>query len=62
MKPSSPCHYCEARHLGCHSECEAYIKYCEELARINELIISAKEAETQYLKGRKTMRRKKCLK
>ena len=27
----SPCHFCEHRHKGCHSECEEYKKSVNEL-------------------------------
>ena len=27
---SAPCKDCQRRYLGCHSECEDYIKYNEE--------------------------------
>jgi hypothetical protein len=59
MKPSSPCQFCKDRTIGCHSECEAYKDYCDDLARVNALINSAKETETQYIKSRRRMRKKK---
>lgn len=43
-----PCHYCEHRHLGCHSECEAYINYCREIEEQNALI-RAKKAEEKEI-------------
>lgn len=30
------CKGCEKRHVGCHSECEAYQKYRESLDRYND--------------------------
>lgn len=32
MKPESPCKGCENRHERCHTECEEYGQYKEELA------------------------------
>ena len=57
MKPSSPCHYCELRHKLCHAECEEYIKYREELDRINHIIEEAKENETRYLESKRRVKR-----
>lgn len=30
--PQSPCRDCKERFLGCHSTCEAYIKYRKDIA------------------------------
>ena len=32
----SPCKDCEKRYLGCHSECEDYFKYQEEVKAWNK--------------------------
>ena len=47
-----PCHNCETRHLGCHSECEAYATYRKEYAKLRDAIKleKAKQAEvTEYI-------------
>ena len=49
-KPESPCHFCDHRVLGCHSECEDYKKYCDEIEKIHELKLAAQEKEAQ-IKG-----------
>lgn len=37
MKLDSQCCYkCEKRHMGCHADCEDYLKAKEELAEIKE--------------------------
>lgn len=46
----SPCHFCDHRVLGCHSECEAYKAYCSEIEKIHELKYAASEKEAQ-IKG-----------
>ena len=35
-RPKHSCKGCEKRHVGCHSECESYIKYSESLKEYNE--------------------------
>ena len=57
MKPSSPCHFCELRHLGCHSDCDAYKEYCTELARINNIINEAKENEAKFIEAKRRVKR-----
>lgn len=44
-----PCYRCEQRHTGCHSECEAYAKYCRENAKRRYLIKSQKEEAYSYV-------------
>jgi hypothetical protein len=46
-KIEAPCHYCENRHLGCHSECEAYVNYCRENENQNALIRTKKAKEKE---------------
>lgn len=48
MKPKSPCMYCEARYIGCHGECEAYLHYKDEWAKIKTIISEAKHKEREY--------------
>ncbi len=31
-----PCKNCKGKHLGCHSDCKAYIKYAENQKEIRE--------------------------
>lgn len=45
-----PCHNCEQRHIGCHSECEAYANYCKENAEKQALIYSKKAEEAEVCK------------
>lgn len=45
---SSPCHNCQDRCLGCHSNCKEYNDYCEENARIHSIINEAKENEARF--------------
>ncbi len=46
-KPDSPCHNCDRRVLGCHVNCRDYIIYCEENARIKELLHADQEKDAQ---------------
>jgi hypothetical protein len=32
----APCKDCQERHIGCHAECERYIKFKEESAEIEK--------------------------
>lgn len=59
MIPSSPCHNCESRHLGCHSKCKEYNDYCTERARINSIINEAKENEAKLFGVKKRVLRSK---
>lgn len=37
MKHKIPCHHCEERYLGCHSECANYIAYRTERDELLEI-------------------------
>lgn len=54
---SSPCHNCERREIGCHCHCKDYTDYCAELARINSIIIEAKENEARLNDAKKRVLR-----
>lgn len=57
----SPCHYCDHRAIGCHSNCEAYKAYCGEIEKIHELKFAAQEKDAQikgYEHEKKQKRRK----
>ena len=60
-KPESPCHFCEHRAIGCHSECVEYKAYCNDIAKIHELKYAASEKDAQmkaYEHCKKQKRRK----
>ena len=59
MIPSSPCHNCERREVGCHSNCKEYNDYCTEKARINSIINEAKENEARLNGVKKRVLRSK---
>ena len=42
-----PCKDCENREVGCHSKCEEYIEWKEELAELNKKIAKEKLADWQ---------------
>jgi len=33
-----PCKECAERHMGCHSECERYLKYKQQIKEIHEKV------------------------
>lgn len=35
-KPNSPCKICNDRYIGCHSKCDKYNKYKNNLEKINK--------------------------
>lgn len=41
--PEAPCHNCPDRHPKCHSECERYLAFVEERAKVRKVM--ADEAE-----------------
>jgi hypothetical protein len=59
MIPSSPCHNCERREIGCHCNCKDYNDYCTEKARINSIINEAKENEAKLFGVKKRVLRSK---
>lgn len=36
MRYKSPCQFCEDREVGCHSKCEKYADFLEEVAKQRE--------------------------
>ena len=58
MIPKSPCYNCEERHDLCHSHCERYLKYREELDGYNEVVRKSKE-EACRLNGYEISKRKR---
>lgn len=63
MKPKVPCQNCEKRHLSCHSKCDAYKAYKQELDKLNEQVRKEFEEDSFYNEVRskvsKDYRRKK---
>ena len=43
MKPQSPCHNCDERVLGCHSECDLYLTFRRALDKYNEAVRNSRE-------------------
>lgn len=43
------CKGCTKRYVGCHSECEDYLKFRRELDEKNEARIKAKQEEDRYI-------------
>ena len=41
----TPCRFCESRKVGCHTNCEKYTEWKEELVKHNEKIREARRAE-----------------
>lgn len=62
-----PCHNCELRHVGCHSDCEVYKGWRAERDELNEKIYQEKELYRvandiryeKYLEWRRKSRRNK---
>lgn len=48
MKNKCPCHNCPDRYVGCHSLCERYKAFREEIRKLNEKINKVKEADRIY--------------
>ena len=46
-KPAVPCHNCENRQVGCHSNCEAYATYRRENAMRNGAKKDAMAGDTE---------------
>lgn len=54
----SPCHHCETRSVGCHSQCERYLGWSESEREKKAVIHAAKANDLRYLDHvRKTVRR-----
>ena len=51
-----PCHKCEHREIGCHSNCAAYLDYKEALPKTSGKDIAMAEA---YFVHKNSFRRKK---
>ena len=51
-----PCLNCPDRHTGCHSSCEKYLAYKEELARIKDKMAKEKQ-EFNLTVGHKLQRK-----
>lgn len=45
----TPCKDCARRVVGCHSTCEEYATYRQELAEMKEKIDQAKSFEKEYM-------------
>lgn len=41
-----PCRFCTKRHLRCHSTCEDYLEYKEQVSKANET--KSKQLNTSY--------------
>lgn len=46
----SPCKNCENRRIGCHSGCEGYKRYCEEIKALRAVIKRENEYDA-YMKN-----------
>lgn len=57
----SPCHFCDRRVVGCHSTCEDYKKYCDEIAKIHQLKLADQEKDAQ-IKGYEQQKKKRIKK
>ena len=55
MKP--PCHKCEERHIGCHSECEKHIQWVKERKEIQESIRKENETINYLVESGKRLKR-----
>ena len=40
-----PCYQCEDRHIGCHSECDAYKQWCEKNEKMKKDIFEQKQLD-----------------
>jgi hypothetical protein len=61
VKP--PCKNCTERSISCHSTCEKYLSYREQLDKQKDLILQAREAQSDLYNFKsngikKVMRRK----
>lgn len=48
MKPQSPCYNCKNRKANCHSNCDDYLAYKQELNEYNERRNKQKNIEADY--------------
>lgn len=54
MKPfklsrlESPCKYCSARYVGCHSTCNLYLDYASKTRRLSETIKKENDSRADY--------------
>ena len=48
MSYSSPCKGCNKRYVGCHSDCEDYLKFAENRKAIREERAAQRQADDDY--------------
>lgn len=58
MRYKSPCQFCEDREIGCHSKCEKYIAFQNDIASIREeRLKQLKINDARYIAAEQNARR-----